>query len=80
MKTAEVSKGGQISIPAEIRRRWHTRLLALEDRGDEIVLRPLPEDPLAAAAGSLAEVTMASDQLRTLSRTDGATTDRWQEM
>lgn len=53
MKTAPVSRGGQVSIPATIRRRWGTRRVMLIDRGDELVLRPVPDDSIAAAAGSL---------------------------
>lgn len=51
--TAHITRGGQISIPAAIRKRWATSRLALEDKGDEIVLRPLPADPIDAAFGSI---------------------------
>ena len=40
-KRMKISKGGQVSIP-------------LEDRGGEIVLKPVPDDPIAAAAGAFA--------------------------
>jgi bifunctional DNA-binding transcriptional regulator/antitoxin component of YhaV-PrlF toxin-antitoxin module len=50
-----ISKGGQVSIPAEIRHRWATSTVSLEDQGDRIVLEPAPDDPIAAAEGSLAE-------------------------
>jgi AbrB family looped-hinge helix DNA binding protein len=53
-KRMKISKGGQVSIPAPIRRRWGTSTLTLEDRGEEIVLKPAPDDPLAAAAGAFA--------------------------
>jgi bifunctional DNA-binding transcriptional regulator/antitoxin component of YhaV-PrlF toxin-antitoxin module len=49
-----ISKGGQVSIPAHIRHRWGTSTVALEDRGDRIVLQPAPDDPIAAAEGALA--------------------------
>jgi AbrB family looped-hinge helix DNA binding protein len=49
-----ITQGGQISVPAEVRRRWGTSLLVLEDEGDRIVLRPAPQDAIAAAEGSLA--------------------------
>jgi AbrB family looped-hinge helix DNA binding protein len=51
----KISKGGQISIPAPIRKRWGTQTVTLDDQGDQIVLEPAPDDPIAAAAGSLAE-------------------------
>jgi AbrB family looped-hinge helix DNA binding protein len=53
-KRMKISKGGQISIPAPIRKRWGTTTVTLEDRGEEIVLKPAPDDPLAAAAGAFA--------------------------
>ncbi len=49
-----ISKGGQISIPAAIRRRWGTSTVALDDQGDRLVIEPAPDDPIAAAEGSLA--------------------------
>lgn len=49
-----VSRGGQVSLPAEIRHRWQTGTVVLEDRGDHVILRPAPDDPIAAADGALA--------------------------
>jgi AbrB family looped-hinge helix DNA binding protein len=69
MKTAKVTRGGQISIPSHIRRRWGTSTLKLEDLGDRIVLTPAPDDPIAAARGALAgELSMSSAQLRIKAR------------
>ena len=49
-----ITRGGQISIPAAVRRRWATDNILLEDSGgDKLVLRPLPADPIDAAIGSL---------------------------
>jgi AbrB family looped-hinge helix DNA binding protein len=53
-KRMKISKGGQVSIPAPIRKRWGTGTVTLEDRGDEIVLKPVADDPIAAAAGAFA--------------------------
>jgi AbrB family looped-hinge helix DNA binding protein len=65
MKTTKVTRGGQVSIPAPIRRRWGTSRLTLEDLGDRIVLTPAPDDPIAAARGALArELSMSSERLR----------------
>lgn len=50
-----VSKGGQISIPASIRKRWRTSTLALEDEGDRLIVEPAADDPIAAAEGALAK-------------------------
>lgn len=54
MKTTTISRGGQVSIPAVVRRRWGTTRVLLEDRGDALILRPIPADPIRAAMGSLA--------------------------
>lgn len=53
-KRMRISKGGQISIPAPIRKRWGTSTVTLDDQGDQIVLKPAPDDPIAAAAGAFA--------------------------
>ena len=43
--------------------------MAFEDLGDRIVLRPAPDDPIAAARGALArELAMSSGQLRAQAR------------
>jgi bifunctional DNA-binding transcriptional regulator/antitoxin component of YhaV-PrlF toxin-antitoxin module len=54
MKVTRISQGGQIQIPAEVRRRWGTRDVIVDDGGSFLRIRPLPDDPIAAAAGSLA--------------------------
>jgi AbrB family looped-hinge helix DNA binding protein len=53
-KRMKISKGGQVSIPAPIRKRWGTSMVTLDDQGDQIVLKPAPDDPIAAAAGAFA--------------------------
>lgn len=71
-KRMKISKGGQISIPAPIRKRWNTTVVTLEDRGEELILRPAPDDPIEAAAGSLAEEFGHMDlaELRRIARED----------
>jgi AbrB family looped-hinge helix DNA binding protein len=64
MRTSTISKGGQISIPADIRNRWGVRRLMLIDEGESLVLRPLPDDPIAAAMGSLAGPGPTTDEIR----------------
>lgn len=53
MRRLKVSDGGQVSVPAEVRHRWRTRVVTVEDHGDHLVLRPAPEDPVTAARGAL---------------------------
>ena len=70
MKQTTISKGGQVSIPAEIRHRWGTNRLLVDDRGHELAYRPLPSDPIGAARGMLrrSEERGASDDARRRTR------------
>ena len=77
MRSTKITRGGQISIPATIRRRWGTSRLALEDLGDRIVLTPAPDDPIAAVRGALAgELTHTSEQLHADAREDELLAER----
>jgi bifunctional DNA-binding transcriptional regulator/antitoxin component of YhaV-PrlF toxin-antitoxin module len=53
-KRMKISKGGQVSVPAVIRKRWGTATITLDDQGDKLVLEPAPDDPIEAAAGAFA--------------------------
>jgi bifunctional DNA-binding transcriptional regulator/antitoxin component of YhaV-PrlF toxin-antitoxin module len=65
MRIAKISKGGQIQVPAEVRRRWGTDRVMIEDNGAGIWIEPLPDDPIGAAMGSLkGKVRMTSDEAR----------------
>ena len=69
MKTlATISSGGQISIPASVRRRWGTKRVVVDDEGERLVLRPMPDDPIGAAIGSLAGPGPSSDEMRRMDR------------
>lgn len=77
MKAAKITAGGQISIPAAIRRRWGTNRVALEDNGDSLVVRPLPEDILSALRGSLKdEIRVPTEELRRRARADEEAAER----
>jgi AbrB family looped-hinge helix DNA binding protein len=69
---AVVSKGGQISIPAAVRRRWGTDRLVIDDEGDALIVRPIPADSIGAAIGSLAASGPTSDELRKRMREEEA--------
>jgi AbrB family looped-hinge helix DNA binding protein len=75
MRRVKVTSGGQISVPAEIRRRWGTSTLSLEDLGDRLVLTPAPDDPIAAARGALRGVP-DSASLRRAARDAEATAEQ----
>jgi len=70
VRAAHITKGGQISVPAAIRKRWGTRPLVIEDHGDRMVVRPADDDPLAAVIGRLEGQIRPSDELRRIARED----------
>lgn len=67
-----ITKSGQVSIPANVRRRWQTSEVQVEDCGDHVVVRPLPDDPVAAVRGIFKEHMkgMTTDELRRQARED----------
>ena len=69
MKIIPISRSGQIALPASVRRRWATRRVQLVDNGGELVISPVPDDPVAAAAGALsAWRTPGTDEIRAQAR------------
>jgi bifunctional DNA-binding transcriptional regulator/antitoxin component of YhaV-PrlF toxin-antitoxin module len=73
MKRLKISAGGQVSVPAEVRNRWKTRVVVADDRGDHLVLRPAPEDPIEAALGAFADLPgPTADEARRLFREEEA--------
>jgi bifunctional DNA-binding transcriptional regulator/antitoxin component of YhaV-PrlF toxin-antitoxin module len=78
VKRLVISRGGQVSVPAEVRNRWGTRAVLAEDRGDHLVLRPAPDDPVAAVRGIFAaEVSGGAtiDELRGGARAEEAASE-----
>jgi bifunctional DNA-binding transcriptional regulator/antitoxin component of YhaV-PrlF toxin-antitoxin module len=74
-KRLVISSGGQISVPAAVRKRWGTRTVLAEDQGDQLVLRPAPDDPIAAVRGIFADELSGGptiDQSRALARAEDA--------
>jgi bifunctional DNA-binding transcriptional regulator/antitoxin component of YhaV-PrlF toxin-antitoxin module len=72
MTMTRISRGGQVTVPAPVRRRWETERVALEDHGDYLLLRPLadPVDGFVGFAGRRGVPT--SEQMRAQSRTEEA--------
>lgn len=69
-----VSRNGQVSIPAEARARWNAERVIVVDLGDRVVLRPLPEDPIADLVGKYRRGP-ATDAVRRRARADDAVTE-----
>jgi bifunctional DNA-binding transcriptional regulator/antitoxin component of YhaV-PrlF toxin-antitoxin module len=65
---AKVTTSGQVSLPAMVRRRWRTAQVVIEDEGDRVVVRPIPDEPIAAACGSLKRRGPVSEAARTRER------------
>jgi hypothetical protein len=63
-----------VSLPAAVRRRWKTKNVRVEDHGDYVVVRPLPDDPVAAARGALKE-RIDTAKLRAEAREDEASAE-----
>ena len=69
---SRISKGGQVTVPAPVRRRWETERVALEDHGDYLLLRPLA-DPVDGFVGFAAgRGGLTTKQLRAQSRGEEA--------
>ncbi len=61
---ATITTSGQMSVPAAIRHRWNARRVVIVDNGSHFVVRPLPDDPIAAFRGSFAGRGPSSEELR----------------
>ncbi|HEY7446393.1 MAG TPA: AbrB/MazE/SpoVT family DNA-binding domain-containing protein [Vicinamibacterales bacterium] len=68
MMVVKVTTSGQISLPASIRSRWRVSRVVVEDEGDRVTVRPLPDDPVAAACGSLRRRGPSPEALRARER------------
>lgn len=56
MYVTQATIKGQVLIPVDLRRKYHIHKgsrLAVVDHQGEIVLKPLPKDPIRAACGFL---------------------------
>lgn len=72
MKVRKITAGGQVSLPAAVRARWGTNAVQVEDRGDHVVLKPLPDDPIDAARGAVKGRIGRTAELRDRARKDEA--------
>jgi bifunctional DNA-binding transcriptional regulator/antitoxin component of YhaV-PrlF toxin-antitoxin module len=70
MTRRKITIGGRISLPADVRRRWDTDTVLIEDRGDSVIVRPLPRDPIAAARGAFEGRVPSTTVLRAEARRD----------
>jgi bifunctional DNA-binding transcriptional regulator/antitoxin component of YhaV-PrlF toxin-antitoxin module len=61
---AKVTRNGQVSLPAELRHRWGAGSVLVIDRGDYAIVRPIPDDPVAALRGAHAGPGPSSETAR----------------
>lgn len=55
MKIVTLTRGGQVSIPAEFRRGWTSNRVMVRETAEGLILRPVPTDPIELATGYLAD-------------------------
>jgi bifunctional DNA-binding transcriptional regulator/antitoxin component of YhaV-PrlF toxin-antitoxin module len=67
-----VTSSGQISLPAEVRRRWATNVVIIVDAGDRLVVRPAPDDPIGALRGKYASTAPSTAEMRAEARAEEA--------
>ncbi len=65
---AIVSRNGQISVPAVVRRRWGVRSVLVIDRGDYAIIRPIPDDPVTDLEGTHSGPGGTAEQARAADR------------
>jgi bifunctional DNA-binding transcriptional regulator/antitoxin component of YhaV-PrlF toxin-antitoxin module len=64
----QVGRNGQVSIPAAMWHRWGTATVLVIDRGDNAIIRPVPDDPIGSLRGAYAGPGPASEEIRSADR------------
>ena len=65
---AKVTRNGQVSLPAALRHRWGAASVLVIDQGDYAIVRPIPEDTVAALRGSHSGPGPTSERARKAER------------
>jgi AbrB family looped-hinge helix DNA binding protein len=74
-KTAvmKISRNGQISIPADVRKRWNTDRVIVMDTSDGLIVRPFDPEAVTKLMGKYQHlVTETSDEMRRAIREEQA--------
>jgi bifunctional DNA-binding transcriptional regulator/antitoxin component of YhaV-PrlF toxin-antitoxin module len=72
---AKVTRNGQVSLPAVLRHRWAVDRVLVIDRGDDAIVRPIPDDVVAALRGSYAGTGPTAEEARSAERASEAKRD-----
>ena len=59
----KVTSAGQVSVPADVRRRWGATRVRITDEGDRLIVEPESDNPFDDVIGLLADGTMSSDDM-----------------
>lgn len=68
----KITDSGQVSVPADVRRRWATRHVRITDVGDHLLVEPEPANPFEAVRGILTGLPVSADDMRRRGRADEA--------
>ena len=71
-----VSRNGQVSVPAAVRRRWGTATVLVIDRGDYAIIRPVPDDPIGSMRGAHGGPGPTSEEARLADRAAEASNEK----
>lgn len=66
--SVKVTASGQISLPAQLRRRWQVDEVLVIDKGDYALIRPSPQDAVSQLRGSLPQSGLSTDDARAQER------------
>ena len=80
----KITRAGQVSIPAEVRERWGVSSVLIVDEGEQLTLRPAPDNPLEALNGILSgkarsELTAAEAKRLWRAEDNAAMERKWRE-
>lgn len=67
---AKVTRAGQISLPADLRRRWGVDRVLVIDHGDHAEVRPLPDDAIGQLKGRYAGLGIDTAAMRAEARAE----------
>lgn len=60
----QITRDGKVTLPAALRHRWSAESVLIIDRGDHAIIRPVPDDPVAAVRGAHAGRGPSSEEIR----------------
>ena len=58
-----VTAAGQVSLPAQVRRRWGASRVRMTDEGGRLIVEPASDNPFDDLIGILADGSISSDDM-----------------